>query len=738
MHRNIVPWLKVAVCGVVLCGYLALLSTLMYPVAILIPVILAMAGMPFGERLNLNHPEYTQVTTGLSILALAGIVMMGPEIGALNMVIGLMMLVQVHALLHVKRQRHYSYLLLMSFSQVMAASMMSPSPEIGLVYLVLIVFTIWTLVLLDIFRGTEELGAVYVRGSLDYETRNGALQESGSRSFRRSMTWWIAGLALASILVSGGLFLVIPRTEAGAFGSQDIFPVQEDTTTGLSSGIDLRTSGRITEDRTAVMSATFPELPEGRYTGRMYWGVTTFDKYRGEGWSRQGLESRSVVIFRRSARFAAHPEGSRGSDEGVYRADYASKHTVEYEVFLTRMPEEGVPVLSLPLMVQPMTSDPGVWSWDMSGDFTVHHRHRGESGIAYRGVSVVSESRPEELRTSRVDFRDLMNPTDYRLLTEQNLLPETVELVENLTTDASNVYDRLMALQRQLSTDAYRYSLDVPELPGNNPIDAFILDVRTGHCQLFASAMALMARSEGIPSRLVSGYRGGNYDADTQSYTVTANMAHVWVEVFLPDFGWTIFDPSPPLDAPPTFSFGTFQSAYSTFVLRLKLLWLRQVVGYNAGESGTILGRDTDVAVGQEAAVVEKRSVAVVRTVAENLQLMVFGVVFLTGVASAALVLRSRFASRRMLAGLDGGQVRAVSLYRQLQKRLTKLGVTCAGKTAEELVEEASHLERSLGDRVAHVVSVYNGARFGTRALAPEQFLALKREISGFRVNVQR
>lgn len=735
MRRDVVPWLKVAVCGVVLCGYLALLSTLMFPMVILVPIVGAMAFMPIGERLHRDYSWYSQVTTGLSMLALLAIVISGADLGALNMVVGLMMLVQVHALVHIKRQRHYSYLMLMSFSEVMAASMMSPSPEIGLVYVILVVFTIWTLVLLDIFRGTEEQGEVYVHGTLDYEARNGALRESGGRAFRRNMVGWISGMAVASIALSATLFLVIPRTEAGAFGGQDVFQVQEETTTGLSAEINLRAGGRISEDLTAVMEVNFPELPEGLFRGPLYWRVTTFDKYSDGGWTRQGLESRSLVLFRRSARFAAHPEGTRGSEEGVYRADYSAKNTVEFEVFLAELPQEGVPVLSLPLMVQPQNTDPGLWGWDTAGDFTVHHRSRGETGISYRGVSVIGERLPDRLRTSREDFHELMSRTDYALLTEHDLLPETVALVEQITAGQDNIYDKLAAIERFLSSDDFTYTLDVPELPDDHPMDAFIHHVQTGHCQFFASAMALMARSQSVPTRLVSGYRGGNYDPDTQSYTVTANMAHIWVEVFLPDFGWTIFDPSPAADAPATFSLGNFQAQYSTFVLRLKLLWLRQVVGYNAREGGRVLGSASDDDERPEARVVAARGESDANeAVSENLPRTIFALLLLTGLVCAGLVLRSVLRSRRALAGLDEGQMRAVSLYALLRKRLTRLGVSCEGKTAEEVAAAAASRHDSLSATVGKVVSHYNAARFGTRPFPPEEFAALKQEVSSLRL----
>ncbi len=735
MRRNVVPWLKVAVCGVVACGYLALLTTLMFPPVILLPIAAAVVAMPFAERLQKAEEWYTQVTTGLAVLALFGILASGPALGAINTVVGLMMLVQIHALLHIKRQRHYGYLVLMTFSQVMAASMMSPSPEIGLVFIILVVFTIWALVLLDIFRSTEEEGEVLIHGSLDFEARNGALRESGGRTFRRNMIGWISGLALASIALSTGLFFVIPRTEAGAFGTQDILPIDE-FTTGVSGEIDLRSAGRITEDRTALMNVRFPELPGGRFNGPLYWRVTSFDKYAGDAWSRAGLTSSGNRLFQRSARFAAHPESERGSEEGVFRADYAAKNTVQFEAFLVDLPGEGVPVLSLPLMVQPQTKDAGLWSWDPGGDFTVRHLHRGESGIAYKGVSAIEDSSPAQLRKSREDFRDLMNRRDYAMLTEHNLLPDTIATVHEVTADADTLYDRLNAIQQYLSSSLYRYSLQVPVLPERNPVDAFIRDIRTGHCQLFATSMALMARSEGIPCRLVSGYRGGQYDEGSESYTISANMAHVWVEVFFPDHGWIVFDPSPILDDPGVFSFQSIQSTYSNIALQLQLFWLRNIVGYNASERNLYLGSlDQEESSPREIRErPESTRMGVIQTMAGSLPRLILGLVLGTLIISSILIARSSISARRSLSGLNASQVRAVKLYRLLRKRLARFGVQCEGKTAEEIRSLAAELHAPLETALAPILARYNAARFGLQELTPHEFKSMRQELRSVRV----
>jgi hypothetical protein len=91
-----------------------------------------------------------------------------------------------------------------------------------------------------------------------------------------------------------------------------------------------------------------------------------------------------------------------------------------------------------------------------------------------------------------------------------------------------------------------KYSLDVvPPPQGQDAVDYFLSDSQTGYCDYFASAMAVMLRSVGVPARVASGYARGTQDAPGGQYVVRDNNAHSWVEVYFPRYGWVEFDPSP-------------------------------------------------------------------------------------------------------------------------------------------------------------------------------------------------
>jgi hypothetical protein len=77
----------------------------------------------------------------------------------------------------------------------------------------------------------------------------------------------------------------------------------------------------------------------------------------------------------------------------------------------------------------------------------------------------------------------------------------------------------------------------------------FLFERKKGHCEYFATSMAIMLRTLNIPARVVNGFRGGEYNDVTGNYIVRESNAHSWVEVYFPEFGWVTFDPTPPSPA---------------------------------------------------------------------------------------------------------------------------------------------------------------------------------------------
>jgi hypothetical protein len=93
------------------------------------------------------------------------------------------------------------------------------------------------------------------------------------------------------------------------------------------------------------------------------------------------------------------------------------------------------------------------------------------------------------------------------------------------------------------TTIAYREDIEAPP-DGQDVVDFVLFESREGYCEYYASAMAVLLRAEGIPTRVVGGYYPAPYDADEGGNLYREKNAHLWVEVFFPEFGWIPFEPT--------------------------------------------------------------------------------------------------------------------------------------------------------------------------------------------------
>ncbi len=114
--------------------------------------------------------------------------------------------------------------------------------------------------------------------------------------------------------------------------------------------------------------------------------------------------------------------------------------------------------------------------------------------------------------------------------------------------EATDPYEVTLRIERYLR-NFFEYSLTPPSSDYSSPYSAFLFDTRSGYCQHFAGAMALLLRYNGIPARVAVGFTSGELDESSpDTYTVSTNNAHAWVEVYFPQIGWVAFDPTPGLE----------------------------------------------------------------------------------------------------------------------------------------------------------------------------------------------
>ncbi len=138
------------------------------------------------------------------------------------------------------------------------------------------------------------------------------------------------------------------------------------------------------------------------------------------------------------------------------------------------------------------------------------------------------------------EFREYLN----RLSRPRRSLSRISELSRNITrnsTTQSEIASQIEAYLRDSGEFSYSLKLDIQDA-SIDPVEDFLINRKQGHCEYFASAMALMLRGNGIPARLVTGFKGGVQNKDT--LTLQQLHAHSWVEAYIDDH-WQTFDPTP-------------------------------------------------------------------------------------------------------------------------------------------------------------------------------------------------
>lgn len=125
-------------------------------------------------------------------------------------------------------------------------------------------------------------------------------------------------------------------------------------------------------------------------------------------------------------------------------------------------------------------------------------------------------------------------------------MPDRVKsLALSITGKYKNDYDKVVAIQEYLR-NTFPYTLDTSPVPdGRDFIDFFMFEEKKGYCTYYASAMAIMSRIAGIPSRYVEGFVLNDKDKDVNGvYNVTSASAHAWVEIYFDGYGWSRFEPT--------------------------------------------------------------------------------------------------------------------------------------------------------------------------------------------------
>lgn len=350
--------------------------------------------------------------------------------------------------------------------------------------------------------------------------------------FRRAAV--TGALALAVTLL---LQLVLPGFDQGTFpqGSR-LNPFG--TASGLNPMISLGNSLRSPSGDGRITFATnAPTVP--------YLRSVTVDSFDGDSWAPDDRE-------------AARRLGTGRMDSGLNPA--TAELLVVTAVSTGQFTSPYLPAPYAPVAVNGLT---GRWSWDPA-TLSIKGVDTNSHAQQYVVTSAAPQLTPGLLAQSSGPVQGI---PDVFIRPPANV-PEIVRTTaDSVTSGLSTPYARAMAIQKYLRSSEFSYSLQSPVQGGYDgnglSVLADFLTQKSGYCIHFASAMAVMARLEGIPSRIAVGYAPGRPTGATVSvpgqgalpeFEVDARDAHAWPELYFQGLGWVAFEPTPSRGVVPAYA----------------------------------------------------------------------------------------------------------------------------------------------------------------------------------------
>jgi transglutaminase-like putative cysteine protease len=601
-------------------------------------------------------------------------------------------------LLTARTSRDYGYLKAIAGLELIAAAMLSSGFSF-LVYLaIFVLFAIATFASGEVRRAAGAQAAV----SPGVVSR-GAVSRGGLRAFSRRLSVLSAILFVGILLLTAGLFLVLPRTAQAAF---ERFVPQRYRLTGFSNTVTLGEIGRIKQSSAPVMHV---RSYQGEGFLPVKWRGAALAEFDGKRWFNPPGQEQTVRVEDGLVAVRTATEGaSRGPN-------------VIYQVHLEPLVSD---TLFFAGTVETINIDVPFLRASRGGGFHVPARFGGR-GLNYSAYGFLPNEWAPGRYTAQLPAFALRE-----LVSLPPLDPRIPALALEMTRGADTPAGKARALETRLRGD-YGYTLELLSQPVDDPLAFFLFERKKGHCEYFASSMAVMLRTLGIPSRVVTGFQSGVYNPMTGWQVVRASDAHSWVEAWIEGRGWTTFDPTP---------FDTSGGGMG-WLTRLSLLsdtvsqfWQDWVMSYDLGHQVALASRMQSAGRRLRFPDLDELTAGLKRAARTSVRYAPAAAVLL-GLAVVALLFgppalkrwRLRAHTRRLARG-ETGRSDATILYQQMLELLDQRGFQKPPWLTP--VEFARVLRApNLAGPVAEATAAYNELRFGGRRDAATRMMHVLEQI---------
>jgi len=513
LQRAIDNYFELALYLLVLTGFGTLAATggLDLPSVILVGAAMAVRGYLLAKRRQVVISERWTTPLSIAYFVFFAIDYFVFSRSFLPATVHLALFGVVVRMFSLRRERDHVTLAILAFLMVLASAVLTVDSVFLFSFTAFMLMAVATFILMEM-RRSGHAANIRARHSSDPQEH---------RHLAFALARIVPGLMVMILIGGAALFFVMPRLSAGYLGG---YSFGTDISSGFSDRVQLGQIGRIQQSKSVVMHIQIDGDKVGKYD--LHWRGVALGDFDGHTWSSPREQ---FVLTRRLDKSFAVPDPDttlRSGREKIIRYHVLMEPIGTNVFFLAPRGR------SVGGNYRNLTSDSGGAVYDLDSQHMVSQ---------YDATSDIAGPTPGELRKAGRNYSEQITDRYLDLPGED---PRVAQLASQVTSSAKNEYDKAAALETYLRT-RYGYTLELPRTSVKDPIANFLFERKQGHCEYFASAMAVMLRTLGIPSRVVNGFRSDEFNDITGSYVVRAKDAHSWVEAYFPGYGWQTFDPTP-------------------------------------------------------------------------------------------------------------------------------------------------------------------------------------------------
>ena len=529
-----------------------------------------------------------------------------------------------------------------------------------------------------------------------------AFKSIGENESTRSSLFILTGsMVTVSLILTAAIFVTFPRLGLGFMSlSSSSSPI-----TGFSNTVQLGDVGKLKQNESVVMRVEFSKNSKPyRPTSKVLWRGVPLDSYQNQKWT---------TTMPRSLKFKNHS----GSGASLFSTHKPTK-IIQQDVYMEAFDSPIIFTHGIPMNISGSFR-----SIEMDQSYALrtsdkNYRPKRFTMISDIGNPGTSYTYPVPREKSGFGRDHEAKIFPERFLQLPNLAPRIVKLsreIAGTTGSERKITENIL----RLLLNNYGYSLEMVNQTSMTGLEEFLFVNKKGHCEYFASAMAILLRLNGIPARMVNGFSGGEWNELGNYMIVRQKHAHSWVEAYLPGEGWMVFDPTPPDPG----AVVTSSKRLSHTMDLMRLYWQRYIVKYTLKDQAQILeffnrgGRDALLKIKSLKTLNGEKISHYLR---ENIWFLV--------IISVIVLLYFMKKNNWLSTGISfSSSPYAVTLYQEMLKKCAHHGINKkSGTTHIEFLSHTTALPHEKVDAIKRITRFYELNRFGARSTEEKELKEMR------------